>query len=215
MTTKQQSISNIDVDTIVNKMMVGWQPNEHKFTNDIIDKIAIHELGHAVVGILSKHHSKMKKVMINLSAPTSPAYTIFENTMNSISTREALFEHLMILLAGRIAEEVFYEVSVSTGAINDFEEALKLAQKMVVYYGMGENVIYPSMSEKYKEKIDTEVASIINDAYAYSEFIVRNSKDLIFEGAEILKKDKILTAETLIELMNRKYKNVFALKIKR
>jgi cell division protease FtsH len=211
----RQSISNIDVDTVVNKMMVGWQPNEHKFTNDIIDKIAIHELGHAVVGILSKHHSKMKKVMINLSAPTSPAYTIFENTMNSISTREALFEHLMILLAGRIAEEVFYEVSVSTGAINDFEEALKLAQKMVVYYGMGENVIYPSMSEKYKEKIDTEVASIINDAYAYSEFIVRNSKDLIFEGAEILKKDKILTAETLIELMNRKYKNVFALKIKR
>jgi ATP-dependent Zn protease len=40
----------------------------------------------------------------------------------------------MILLAGRIAEEAFYGVSVSTGAINDFQEALKLAEKMVCYY---------------------------------------------------------------------------------
>jgi cell division protease FtsH len=208
---KQYSID--DVDEVLNKMMVGWQPNEHQYTTDIIDQIAIHELGHAVVGLLSKHHSKMTKVVINLSSPKNPAYTIFEGSSNNILTREALFEHLMILLAGRIAEEVFYGVSVSTGAINDFEEALKLAERMVCYYGMGKKLIYPSMSEKYKEIIDTEVSTIIGDAYGYAEFILRNSKDLITEGAEILKRDKVLKSETMLQLMNDKYKSVLSLKI--
>lgn len=205
--------TNDDLEEILNKMMVGWQPNEHQYTNALIDQIAVHELGHAVVGLLSKHHAKMTKVVINLSSPKNPAYTVFENSNNNILTREALFEHLMILLAGRIAEEVFYGVSVSTGAINDFEEALKLAQHMVCYYGMGKKLIYPSMSEKYKEMIDTEVSTLISDAYGYSEFIIRNSKDLITEGSDILKKDKILKSETLLQLMNDKYKSVLSLKL--
>jgi len=209
------AISNEDIDDIVNKMMVGWQPNEHVFTNDVIDHIAIHELGHAVVGLLSRHHSKMTKVLINLSAPKSPAYTVFESPGSSIMMSEALFEHLMILLSGRIAEEVFYgKSSVSTGAINDFEEALKLAQRMIVYYGMGKQAIYPSNSEKYKEIIDIEVAGLIDDAYGYAEFIIRNSKDLIREGADMLKQYKVVKADTLLELMNRKYSGVFELKLK-
>jgi cell division protease FtsH len=198
----------------MNKMMVGWQPTEHQFSANMIDNIAIHEMGHAIVGMLSKHHSKMTKVIINLSAPRSPAYTIFEASTSSIFTREALFEHLMILLAGRIAEEVFFDISVTTGAINDFEEAAKLAQKMIVYYGMGKEVIYPSNSDKYKEMIDNEIVSLLNDAYGYAEFIIRNSKDLMQEGAELLKRDKLLKADTLLELINTKYKHVLTLKIK-
>ena len=208
----REVMSNTDIDTIMNKMMAGWQPNDHQFTSDIIDHIAIHEMGHAIVGMLAKHHSKMTKVIINLSSPKSPAYTVFEGTTSSIYTREALFEHLAILLAGRIAEEVFYDVSVTTGAINDFEEAFKLAEKMIVYYGMGKKIIYPSLSETYKEKIDNEVFNLINDAYAYSEFIIKNSKELIYDAAQILKKEKILTYDTLIELIEAKYKNIFDLK---
>ena len=179
----------------------------------MIDQIAIHELGHAVVGMLSKHHGKMKKVVINLSAPNTPAYTIFEPPTTNIVTREALFEHLMILLAGRIAEEVFYDVSVTTGAINDFEEALKLAEKMVCYYGMGKQVIYPNKSEKYKEMIDSEVVTLINDAYGYAEFILRNSKELITEGSQILKDNQLLKAEEITELIDTKYPNVKLLKL--
>jgi len=209
----RNKFTDIDVDLVMNKMMVGWQPTEHQFTSDIIDHIAIHELGHAVVGLLSKHHAKMTKIVINLSAPKSPAYTIFESTVSNILTREALLEHLMILLSGRIAEEVIYGVSVTTGAINDFEEALKLAERMICYYGMGKQPIYPSMSEKYKEIIDSEVSTLINDAYAYAEFLVRNSKDLLLEGADILKKKKVMKAEELMELMNTKYNSIFKLKI--
>jgi len=203
-----------DIDQILNRIMAGWQPTEHQFTSDIIDHIAVHEMGHAIVGLLCKHHSKMTKVIINLSSPKSPAYTVFEGSTATIYTKQALFEHLMILLAGRIAEEVFYDVTVTTGAINDFEEAFKLAEKMIVYYGMGKKVIYPSTSEKYKEKIDNEVVGLINDAYGYSEFIVQNAKDLILDGAEILKRDKILKAETMIEMIEQKYPSILNLKIK-
>ena len=202
-----------DIEDILNKMMVGWQPTEHQFTNNIIDHIAIHEMGHVVLGLLSKHHSKVSKVTINLSSPNSPAYTVFESSISNIYTREGLFEHLMILLSGRIAEEVFYGVSVTTGAINDFEEALKLAERMVVYYGMGKNVIYPRNSEKYKQMIDDEVLTLINNAYSYSEFIIRNSKDFISETSEILKRDKIIRVTELNDLINNKYSNMIALKM--
>jgi len=202
-----------DFDLVLNKMMAGWQPTEHEFTSDIIDHIAIHEMGHAIVGILSKYHSKMSKVVINLSSPKSPGYTVFETSNSNIYTREALFEHLMILLSGRIAEEVFYNVSVTTGAINDFEEALKLAEKMVIYYGMGNNIIYPSSSEKFKEYIDNDVIDLINDAYSYAQIIISNCKDLIYETSEILKKDKILKANMIDEIIRKKYPNVLNLKI--
>jgi len=202
-----------DFDFVMNKMIAGWQPTEHEFTSDIIDHIAIHEMGHAIIGILSKYHSKMSKVVINLSSPKSPGYTVFKSSTSNIYTREALFEHLMILLSGRIAEEVFYNVSVTTGAINDFEEALKLAEKMVIYYGMGSNIIYPNTSEKYKELIDNDVIELINSAYVYAQLIMVKCKDLIFETSEILKREKILKADNITELINSKYKHILDLKI--
>jgi cell division protease FtsH len=202
-----------DFDYVMNKMIAGWQPIEHEFTSDIIDHIAIHEMGHAIVGFLSKYHSKMSKVVINLSSPKSPGYTVFKSSTSNIYTREALFEHLMILLSGRIAEEVFYNVSVTTGAINDFEEALKLAEKMIVYYGMGSNIIYPSSSEKYKELIDNEVIELINSAYSYAEVMITECKELIYETSELLKKDKLLKADKIEDLINSKYKYVLDLKM--
>jgi ATP-dependent metalloprotease FtsH len=208
----REVISSDDIDLIMNKMMVGWQPIEHKFSRNMIDQIAIHELGHATLGLLSKHHARMTKVVINLSSPKSPAYTVFEPYSSPLYTREALFEHLTILLGGRIAEEVFYNVSITTGAINDFEEALKLAEKMVVYYGMGNKIIYPSTSEKYKAKIDDEVARLISAAYSEATYILENSKDFIIEAVEILKRDNIVRVDVLENMIHRKYRNLLNLK---
>ena len=201
-----------DLDLVMNKIMVGWQPTEHQFTADIIDRIAIHEMGHAIMGILSKHHSKVSKVIINLSAPNTPGYTMFESTTSNIYKREALFEHLMILLSGRIAEEIIYDVSVTTGALNDFDETLKLAEKMVLYYGLGNNVIYPRNSEKYKEIIDDQVTVLIQDAYRMAFMILKECKALIIECANILKRDKILKIDKLMLLIQTRYPEVLHLK---
>lgn len=201
----REAFSYNDYDLVFNKMMVGWQPNDHLFSQNIIEHIAIHEMGHAVLGLLSKHHSKMSKVVINLSSPKSPGYTVFESSTSNIYTRESLFEHLMILLGGRIAEEIFYDVSVTTGAINDFEEALQLAEKMVTYYGMGQNIIYPSSSDKYKELIDGEVIELINKAHKRAYSILEKSKQLIEETSQNLLQDKFLTADYLNKIIDQKY----------
>jgi len=210
----REKFNQDDLDTVFNKVLVGWQPSEHIFTEDLLDKICIHEMGHAIVGLLAHNHSKVKKVIINLSSPNSPGYTLFEKSKNSIYNRDTLFEHLMILLGGRIAEELFYGHSaVSTGAISDFEEALGLANKMVTYYGMGPLVIYPNNSEKYKEIIDNEITQLLQEAYTYSSIIIDNARDFIYEGALLLKKNRVITAEELMKIIETKYPHIMDIRV--
>jgi len=202
----REEFSQVDIDTVYNKILVGWQPSDHEFTQDTLEKICIHELGHAIVGLLARNHSKVKKVIINLSSPTSPGYTLFDKPNSNIFNRDTLLEHLMILLGGRIAEELFYgHASVSTGAISDFEEALTLANKMISYYGMGEKVIYPNNSEKYKEMIDNEITKLLQEAYTYSSSIIDNAKDFIHEASMLLKEKRVLTYEQLMDIIETDY----------
>lgn len=197
-----------DVDFVLNKIIAGWQASEHEFTEDMIERITVHEMGHAILGILSKHHSKMMKVVLNLSSPKSPGYTMFERSSSSIYLREALFEHLIILLGGRIAEEVVYNVSITTGAINDFEEALKLAERMILYYGMGDSVLYPSNSEKYKEIVDNEVSLLINHAYILARSVLGNCREAILDTSSQLRQKKQLKADELTNILETKYPDV-------
>jgi ATP-dependent Zn protease len=109
---------------------------------------------------------------------------------------------LAILLSGRIAEELFFGIgSVTNGALNDFEEALKLAHKMVVYYGMGKQMIYPSFSDKYKEMIDADIIELIHSASDYAYSILIEHKHIIKHGADILEKENLLKNEDLQKLL--------------
>jgi cell division protease FtsH len=210
----REKFTQEDIDVVYNKVLVGWQPSEHIFSDEMLEKICVHEMGHAIVGLLARNHSKVKKVIINLSSPNSPGYTLFEKSTSNIFNRDTLFEHLMILLGGRIAEEHFYgHLGISTGAISDFEEALNLANKMITYYGMGEIAIYPSHSEKYKELIDNEIAKLLQEAYAYSYGIIDGAKDFIYEGALLLKENRVLTAGELMELIETKYAELLDMRV--
>ena len=84
---------------------------------------------------------------------------------------------------------------------------------MSVNSGLAEKLIYPVNSEKYKEIIDNEITNLIQNAYGYAEFIIHNSKDFILEGAELLKKEKSIKAEELIDLLKKKYSYIFQLKM--
>lgn len=198
---KRNVMTYNDIDTIMNRILAGWQSSDHEFTEEMVHHICVHEMGHVITGLLCKYHSKIKKVTINLSSPKSPAYTVFEGEVSTIHTRQSLFEHIIILLAGRIAEnEIFGSSFISTGASNDFEESIKLAENMVKYYGMGKSTIYPDNSEMYKQMIDKDVFDIINDAYHQAEYIIRNSKDFILRGSLLLKEKNVLTLDELQHL---------------
>jgi len=73
---------------------------------------------------------------------------------------------------------------------------------------MGKELIYPQLSEKYKEMIDTEVANLISEAYTASFNILNACKPLIIECADILKRDKLLKREALIALIKEKYMDI-------
>jgi cell division protease FtsH len=163
-------------------------------------------MGHAMMSIFTRYHSKATKVVINFSSVKSYGSTSFTRLdKNGLITREVLFEHLMILLAGRVAEEVFYNVSITTGAKEDFKEALELAYDMVVNCGMGSILIYPRSSEKYKELIDDDILKLMKKAYQYCRKIIVQNKELIYDLSLILQKEKILNLEDIEQFTREKY----------
>jgi len=200
-----------DIEYITNRIISGWQSTENKYSDDIIQRIVIHEMGHAIVGLFSKEHSKLAKVCLNLWSPKSPGYTIFENNdedMN-IHTKNCLLEHLMVLLGGRIAEEIFYGYSVTTGAKKDLEQAYQLAQSMILTYGMGKQTIYPDLSEQSKYAIDQEINSLLLMAHENAFSVIIDAKDMIIDCSELLKKDKVLKPEQIIEIIDKKYSKLW------
>ena len=197
-----------DLEHVLGKAIAGYTANQNIFSDDMIRRIAIHELGHAMSGFLLKDHSRLSRINLNLWSPRSPGYTIFEtNEIDSnILTREKLFSHLIVLLSGRVGEEVFYKESVTTGASKDFEEAHKLAEQMILHYGMGKESIYSINSDKSKEVIDNEIVNLINSAIKVSRYIIEKSKELIEELVDKLIAEKSLNREAIEMKIYRKYK---------
>ena len=177
----REKITSQDLESVISKSMVGWKETENLFSHDMIKRIAVHEIGHAVSGFLSKHHAKLSRVYLNSWSPNNPGYTVFEtNDIDSnIFTKEKLFSHLVVLLSGRNAERVFFGESVTTGASKDFQQAYQLAEDMVIKYGMGSSNIYTFTSDKSKEVIDKEIDQLIKDADDKSLDILGECKELI------------------------------------
>jgi len=209
----REMITKRDLEIVMGRSLAGFQVTQNIYSEDMIKRIAYHELGHAISGMLSKSHTKMRKVNLNLWSPKTPGYTIFEidEIDANIFTAEKLFSHLVVLLSGRVAEEIFFNNSVTTGAGKDFEEAYKLAEKMILSYGMGSQNIYSFASDKSKEIIDKEVSSLIGEALNKSRYILENSVDLMEEICPILIKMQVLSRDTIEMKIYRKYPHLFKL----
>ena len=111
-------------------------------------------------------------------------------------TRNEMFEQIVGLLGGRVAEELFLK-DISTGASNDIDRASKIARDMIGRYGMNKNlgtVSYTggeelfigrdfertkSYSEKFAGSMDEEVKQLIDKAYAQcADILTRDSEKL-------------------------------------
>lgn len=205
-----------DVEYTIGKSQGGFQVHENIYSPNMLKKIAVHEMGHAISGMLQKSHARMTSVNLNAWSPSTPGYTVFEtNEVDAnIFTREGLFSRLVVLLSGRMAEILLFEdESVTTGASHDFQQAKKLAEEMVVYYGMGTMNIFTMASEKSREIIDNEIAAVLKDATERAYFIVNESKALISEMADKLIVDKKLSRNTIELKIYRHYSTLLSLKL--
>ena len=61
--------------------------------------------------------------------------------------------------------------------------------------------------------IDNDVIDLINNAYNYAQMLILTCKELIYETSEILKKNKLLKADELNNLINDKYKYLVDMKM--
>ena len=198
--SSRKSMSLNDINDVVNREIGGFQTSAHNFSAQTIDKIAIHEMGHAIVGLESKDSYLMTKVVLNWNSPSNPGYTVFDSEYKDIPSRQMLQSHLATLLAGRVAEEIFFGNSVTIGAINDLERAFDISKKMITSYGLGSKIVYPIHSDYSKKKLDQEIEMIITDAYNYAYEIINTNKQLVRLCANKLIESKILYPEQIYQI---------------
>jgi cell division protease FtsH len=199
-------IEKTGLDFIFNRILVGSQSTENTYSDKLLYQIAIHEMGHAIVGLLCNDYNKLIKVSLNSWSPKTPGYTLFETDENdSLNNKKQLLSHLAVLLAGRIAEEEFFGEAITTGASKDLEDVKKIVYSMIIDYGMGVKLFYPTTSDKSKEVIDKEVIDLVDRAYSKAKLIITNTKTLIDECAKVLVTEQVLTEEFISKKIRNKY----------
>jgi cell division protease FtsH len=210
--SEREQFTQADIEYVLQKMSMGWQPSEHVLSDELVMQIAIHEMGHAVVGMLARHYANVSKVVINLSSPRTPGITSFDvkSDMSLLPSRNSLYEYLMITMGGHIAELTFYGGMVTTGASHDIDQIKKLAEDWVLKYGMGDHIIYPVMSEDYRRLVDDEMSFLIQNAEWATMAVIDECQDFISECAEQLVEHKVLKGDKLYDtLFSNKYRHLY------
>jgi cell division protease FtsH len=102
--------------------------------------IAVHEVGHAIVGTLLPGLDPVHKVSIVGRGFGALGYTMhLPSEDRYLRTRAELLNDLAVLLGGRTAEMIVFG-EMSTGAQNDLLRATDIARAMVTELGMSEAV---------------------------------------------------------------------------
>lgn len=188
----------VKIDTfelIRDRVLFGQTTKKKELSTSAQRRIAIHEIGHLLMGLTSKYVEKVEKVTIDSQSGTSLGYTMFETNDidEGLYMREYLEDKLKVLLGGRVAEEIIFGLSVSSGAVSDLEQAFGMAKAMIMNYGMGDKIIYPYFSEQYKKEIDDEIHILINRAYKDTKQILESNKILLVKLSNQLYNRKTLT----------------------
>ena len=193
-------IEKTDINIIANRILVGFQSNKNELTEDVIYQVAVHEMGHALIGLLTQHR-KLVKITINLFSPKTLGFTLFEPASNTIQTKEQLIQEIMVLLGGRIAEEIIFKnTNISSGASHDIQEVKKIAEQMIVHLGMGDKIVISDPT-----KINAEIDNIIAIAYERAKILLSNTEPLIKDSAKLLTIQHELTPEVITNLIKNKY----------
>ena len=179
---------------------------------------AIHEAGHAVAMHSLPTHDPVHQISI---VPRGNALGLtWTQPMEDSThlTRNEMFERIVGLLGGRVAEALFLQ-DISTGASNDIDRASKLARDMVARYGMceklgtvsytGGNELFigrdyqstKSYSEKVAGTIDDEVKSIIDKAYAQCEEILKKDTDKLNKVVDFLLENETMSGAQFAQCM--------------
>lgn len=127
-----------DFENAVDRVIAGLEMKRMKSKKNV-EKVAIHESGHGVVGWFLKGGSPLIKLTIIPRSKGSLGYAQYLPTEESLKYEDTLKDEIAVILGGRIAEEIFYG-EVTTGAYDDLEKAYRTAEAIVMQYGMTEKI---------------------------------------------------------------------------
>ena len=179
---------------------------------------AIHEAGHAVAMYRLETCDPVRHISIIPRGRTLGTTWSTPKEDTAHMTRNEMYEHIVSLLAGRVAEALFVG-DISTGASNDIERASKIARDMVARYGMSEKlgtVSYldeeevfigrdyqttKSYSEKYAGTIDDEVKILMDKAYRQCEQILLENRERLEAVVEFLLEHENMTGSQFADCM--------------
>jgi len=213
-------IDMLDFNASVDRVIAGPERKSRIMNEQVRERVAYHEVGHAVVGELLPHADPVHKVTIlprgraalgmTMRLPTEDKYLV---------TRQEFLDEISSLLAGRVAEEIVYN-EVTTGASNDFERATAIARSMVCEYGMSDRLgpvvrgtrhgnpflgrdwnEERNYSEEIAVEIDQEVRAIIDECYEKSRQILTENRAKVDEIVRVLLEKESLEREDFIALM--------------
>ena len=211
---KHRFITMDDVDEAILKVQMGPEKKSRKMSERAKRLTAFHESGHAVTARFCEHVDPVHYITI---IPRGPAggFTLFrpQEDLENFTSREEMFENIVVALGGRIAEKLFLD-DISTGASGDIQQASSLARDMVMRYGMSERlgpILYDtsghsifigrdfgqtkSYSEETAAIIDEEVKAIFDAAAARCEEILTAHADQLRGLAEYLLVHETIEAE--------------------
>ncbi len=172
-------------------------------------RIAYHEGGHAIVGMLTPGADPVRKVSIiprgqalgvTLSTPDDDRFNYSENELRA---------KIRVSAGGRAAEELVFGES-TTGAESDIQQVTRIARGMVERWGMSEKVGFLTVaqqdgqsallpgaepvSQATQELIDGEVRRIVDEEMEATSELLAGNRDKLDALAEAL-----LERETLDE----------------
>jgi cell division protease FtsH len=212
-----------DMEYAKDKVLMGVERKSMIISEEEKKNTAYHEAGHALTAALIPEADPIHKVTIiprglalglTQQLPLDDRYTY---------TKEYLDAQLSVLMAGRIAENIFLN-KTTTGAANDFEKATEIARKMVCQWGMsdlgpltfGERddliflgrdlAVNKNFSEKTSEHIDEEVKKIIMRSYNRTRELMEANKDKLVKIAALLLEKEALSSDEINEIVDGKMK---------
>jgi len=210
----QNNVTMEDVEYAKDKVLMGVERKSMIINEEEKRSTAYHESGHALAAALIPEADPIHKVTIiprGLALGLTQQLPLDDRFTYSNDYLEA---QLSVLLAGRVAENLFLGKS-TTGAASDFEKATEIARKMVCQWGMSdlgpltfgerddliflgkELATHKNFSEKTAELIDREVKKIINKSYAIAKELLEKNRTKLKKIAEALLKKEILTSEEI------------------
>ncbi len=209
----RQFITMSDLQESIIKVIAGPEKKSHVVTPHARKLTAYHEAGHAIAMHALPTHDPVHQITIVPRGQAGGMTISLPQEDRSFRSRNELFEDIVALLGGRVAEEQFLG-DISTGASSDLERATAIAHAMVAKYGMsdalgavvyddgkGEVFIGRSMaqtkpySETIAASIDQEVKALIDKAYAQCRKILSDYAPQLETTAQYLLEHETMSSE--------------------